>query len=198
MLASTSEVYGDPAEHPQTESYWGNVNPVGPRSVYDEAKRYAEAITVAYRGKHGLNTGIARIFNTYGPGMRPDDGRMIPTFLRQASVGEPLTVTGSGEQTRSICYVTDTVRGLVALAHSDHPGPVNIGNPHELRVRDLADLIRTITGSSSTIEYVDAAEDDPQRRCPDISLAREALGWRPRVAPDEGIRLTAKWFSRAE
>jgi dTDP-glucose 4,6-dehydratase len=196
VLASTSEVYGDPLEHPQPETYWGNVNPIGPRSVYDEAKRYAEALTSAYRREHHVDTGIARIFNTYGPGMRPRDGRMVPTFLRQGFAGEPLTVAGSGNQTRSICYVEDTVRGLIALARAEHPGPVNIGNPHELSVRDLADQIRVLTGSRSRIEYVDAAVDDPQRRCPDISLANRVLGWRPRVGPTEGLRRTAEWFVR--
>jgi dTDP-glucose 4,6-dehydratase len=196
VLASTSEVYGDPREHPQTESYWGNVNPIGPRSVYDEAKRYAEALTAAYRREHRVNTGIARIFNTYGPGMRPRDGRMVPTFLRQGFAGEPITVAGSGNQTRSICYVDDTVRGLVALARVDHPGPVNIGNPRELSVRELAEQIRVLTGCRSPIEYVAAAVDDPQRRCPDISLADQVLGWRPRVGPAEGLRRTADWFAR--
>ncbi|HEY3482579.1 MAG TPA: NAD-dependent epimerase/dehydratase family protein, partial [Streptomyces sp.] len=175
VLASTSEVYGDPLEHPQREQYWGNVNPVGPRSVYDEAKRYAEALTSACRREHGVDTAIARIFNTYGPGMRAHDGRMIPAFLDQALKGEPITVTGTGEQTRSICYVEDTVRGLVALARSDHPGPMNIGNPHELTVRQVAELIRDITGSDSPVEHIDAVVDDPRRRCPDISLAREVL-----------------------
>jgi dTDP-glucose 4,6-dehydratase len=194
VLASTSEVYGDPLEHPQHERYWGNVNPIGPRSVYDEAKRYAEALTSAYRREHGLDTGIARIFNTYGPGMRVDDGRMIPAFLHQAMAGEPLTVTGTGEQTRSICYVEDTVRGLVALARSGHPGPVNIGNPHELTVRQVAERITGITGSRSPIELVDAVVDDPQRRCPDISLARDVLGWEPKIEADDGLRRTAAWF----
>jgi dTDP-glucose 4,6-dehydratase len=194
VLASTSEVYGDPHEHPQREQYWGNVNPIGPRSVYDEAKRYAEALTSAYRREHGLDTAIARIFNTYGPGMRVHDGRMIPAFLHQALAGEPITVTGTGEQTRSICYVEDTVRGLLALARSGHPGPVNIGNPHELTVRQVAERITEITGSRSTIELVDAMVDDPQRRCPDISLARDALGWEPKIDADDGLRRTAAWF----
>jgi dTDP-glucose 4,6-dehydratase len=194
VLASTSEVYGDPLEHPQHERYWGNVNPIGPRSVYDEAKRYAEALTSAYRREHGLDTGIARIFNTYGPGMRVDDGRMIPAFLHQAMAGEPLTVTGTGAQTRSICYVEDTVRGLLALARSGHPGPVNIGNPHELTVRQVAERITEITGSRSPIELVDAVVDDPQRRCPDISLARDVLGWEPKIDADDGLRRTAAWF----
>jgi dTDP-glucose 4,6-dehydratase len=194
VLASTSEVYGDPHEHPQREQYWGNVNPIGPRSVYDEAKRYAEALTSAYRREHGLDTAIARIFNTYGPGMRVHDGRMIPAFLQQAMAGEPITVTGTGEQTRSICYVEDTVRGLLALARSGHPGPMNIGNPHELTVRQVAEQITDITGSGSPIELVDAMVDDPQRRCPDISLARDVLGWEPKIDTDDGLRRTAAWF----
>ncbi|MEV6641567.1 UDP-glucuronic acid decarboxylase family protein [Amycolatopsis sp. NPDC051371] len=197
VLASTSEVYGDPLEHPQREEYWGNVNPIGPRSVYDEAKRYAEALTSAYRREHRVDTGIARIFNTYGPGMRAHDGRMIPAFLDQALKGEPITVTGTGEQTRSICYVEDTVRGLLDLARSDHPGPVNIGNPHELTVRQVAERIKEITGSDSPIEDIDAVVDDPQRRCPDISLARDVLGWEPKIDADDGLRRTAAWFRRA-
>ncbi|MEQ0560004.1 UDP-glucuronic acid decarboxylase family protein [Amycolatopsis sp. NEAU-NG30] len=197
VLASTSEVYGDPLEHPQRETYWGNVNPVGPRSVYDEAKRYAEALTSAYRREHGTDAAIARIFNTYGPGMRAHDGRMIPAFLDQALKGKPLTVTGSGEQTRSICYVEDTVRGLLALARSGHPGPMNIGNPYELTVRQVAERIKAITGSDSPIEYVDAVVDDPKRRCPDISLARDVLGWEPKIDADDGLRRTAAWFRRA-
>jgi dTDP-glucose 4,6-dehydratase len=197
VLASTSEVYGDPLEHPQRERYWGNVNPIGPRSVYDEAKRYAEALTSAYRREHGTDTTIARIFNTYGPGMRAGDGRMVPAFLHQALGGQPLTVTGTGEQTRSICYVEDTVRGLLALARSGHPGPVNIGNPHELTVRQVAERVKEITGSRSPVEFVDAVEDDPRRRCPDISLARDVLGWEPKIEAEEGLRRTAAWFRRA-
>ncbi|MCX0272563.1 SDR family oxidoreductase [Nocardia zapadnayensis] len=195
VLASTSEVYGDPGVHPQPEGYWGHVNPVGPRSVYDEAKRYAEALTMAYRRERGLNTAIARIFNTYGPRMRADDGRMVPTFIAQALADAPLTVAGTGEQTRSLCYVEDTVRGLLALARTDHPGPVNIGNPCELSVRSLAEEIRAAAGSRSTIEYVDGATDDPQRRCPDIALARHALGWQPTVDRAEGLRRTIDWFT---
>ncbi|MFI1460391.1 UDP-glucuronic acid decarboxylase family protein [Nocardia carnea] len=195
VLASTSEVYGDPGVHPQPESYWGHVNPVGPRSVYDEAKRYAEALTMAYRRERGANTAIARIFNTYGPRMRADDGRMVPTFIAQALAGAPLTVAGTGEQTRSLCYVEDTVRGLHALANSGHPGPVNIGNPHELSVRSLAEQIRAALGSRSALEYIDGAVDDPQRRCPDITLARRELGWEPRVDRAEGLRRTIDWFA---
>ncbi|PRX48604.1 dTDP-glucose 4,6-dehydratase [Prauserella shujinwangii] len=195
VLASTSEVYGDPLEHPQREGYWGNVNPVGPRSVYDEAKRYAEALTMAYRRERDADVAIARIFNTYGPRMRAGDGRMIPTFVTQALAGEPLTIQGSGEQTRSVCYVTDTVAGLLALAHSELTGPVNIGNPHELPVWRLADEVRALTGARSGVRRVDGAEDDPRRRCPDISLAREELGWRPEVALGEGLRRTIDWFA---
>ncbi|HWC82745.1 MAG TPA: UDP-glucuronic acid decarboxylase family protein [Pseudonocardiaceae bacterium] len=195
VLASTSEVYGDPAEHPQPETYWGHVNPIGPRSVYDEAKRYAEALTMAYRREEGANTGIARIFNTYGPRMRPFDGRMVPTFIRQALSGEPLTIAGSGRQTRSLCYVDDTVRGLVALAHLDHSGPVNLGNPQEIRVADLAAEIVRVTGSSSPLEHIEAAEDDPQRRCPDITRARAELGWSPEVGMADGLRRTVAWFA---
>ncbi|MBB5907221.1 dTDP-glucose 4,6-dehydratase [Actinoalloteichus hymeniacidonis] len=194
VLASTSEVYGDPAEHPQRESYWGHVNPIGPRSVYDEAKRYAEALTNAYRGHRGANTGIARIFNTYGPRMRPDDGRMVPTFIRQALAGLPMTVTGDGAQTRSLCYVADTARGLLALGRSDHPGPINLGNPVELSVGDLAAEVRSAAGSESPVTFVEAAEDDPRRRCPDITLARRQLSWRPEVALADGLRRTIDWF----
>ncbi|WP_027941886.1 UDP-glucuronic acid decarboxylase family protein [Amycolatopsis taiwanensis] len=196
LLGSTSEVYGDPAEHPQPETYWGNVNPVGLRSVYDEAKRYAEALTMAYRREEEMDTGIARIFNTYGPRMRAHDGRMVPTFVRQALAGEPLTVTGTGEQTRSLCYVDDTVRGLLALARSGHPGPVNLGNPHEISVAELASEITRITESSSPVEHIDAVVDDPRRRCPDIGLARQELGWRPEVDLAEGLRRTVTWFAR--
>ncbi|MFG3619292.1 UDP-glucuronic acid decarboxylase family protein [Nocardia sp. NPDC047654] len=195
VLASTSEVYGDPAVHPQPEQYWGHVNPVGPRSVYDEAKRYAEALTMAHRRERGLDTGIARIFNTYGPRMRTDDGRMVPTFIAQALSDAPLTIAGTGEQTRSLCYVDDTVRGLLALAATDHPGPVNIGNPHEISVRRLADEIRSVTGSRSVVTYVEGAIDDPKRRCPDITLARRALGWEPSVGRAEGLRRTIDWFA---
>jgi dTDP-glucose 4,6-dehydratase len=190
VLASTSEVYGDPDENPQAESYWGRVNPVGPRSVYDEAKRFAEALTAAYRRSLGVDTGIARIFNTYGPRMRDDDGRMVPTFIRQALDGEPITITGSGQQTRSLCYVTDTVAGLVALADSGEAGPVNVGNPVEQTVTELAVTIRDLVGSPSPLEHISAVLDDPQQRCPDITLALDRLGWRPEVALEEGLRLT--------
>lgn len=194
VLASTSEVYGDPLEHPQAETYWGNVNPVGPRGVYDEAKRFAEALTSAYRTRRGVETGIVRIFNTYGPRMRPDDGRAIPTFIRQALMGEPLTVAGDGSQTRSVCYVDDTIRGILALALSDHSGPINIGNPDEMSVLELAQRIRALTGSSSPIEFVDLPVDDPRVRRPDTRLARELLGWEPVVGTDAGLRQTIAWF----
>ncbi|PXY21772.1 epimerase [Prauserella coralliicola] len=195
LLTSTSEVYGDPLEHPQREDYWGNVNPVGPRSVYDEAKRYAEALTMAHRRQHGTDVAIARIFNTYGPRMRADDGRMIPNFITQALAGEPLTIAGSGNQTRSVCYVDDTVSGLLALARSTLTGPVNIGNPHELPVWQVADEIRALTGTASTVRQVPGAVDDPRRRCPDISMAQKELGWRPEVTLREGLRRTIAWFA---
>ena len=194
VLASTSEVYGDPLEHPQRESYWGNVNPIGPRSVYDEAKRFSEAVTTAYRGSRGVDTGIVRIFNTYGPRMRPDDGRAVPTFLSQALAGEPITVAGDGSQTRSICYVTDTVEGILALAASSHPGPVNLGNTHEISILALAEAIRELTGSSSEIRFVSLPGDDPKLRRPDTTLARELLGWEPVVSVEEGLARTLQWF----
>ena len=194
VLASTSEVYGDPLEHPQRESYWGNVNPVGPRSVYDEAKRFAEALAFAHRRVRGTDIGVARIFNTYGPGMRPHDGRVVSTFCRQALCGEPITVAGSGLQTRSLCYVDDTIAGLIALAGTDFSGPVNIGNPDELTVLRIAEVIRDLAGSDSPIEHVVAAPDDPQRRCPDISLARQRLDWQARVSYRDGLARTVEWF----
>lgn len=196
VLASTSEVYGDPLEHPQRETYWGNVNPVGPRSVYDEAKRFAESLTTAYRNSHGVDTAIVRIFNTYGPRMRPHDGRAIPTFVRQAIHGEPLTVTGDGTQTRSICYVDDTVRGVLALAASDFPGPVNIGNPAELSMLTLAETIRRLIGSDSPVKFVDRPVDDPEVRRPDTSLATTRLGWTPEVDVTSGLRRTIAWFEQ--
>ncbi|REF36130.1 UDP-glucuronic acid decarboxylase family protein [Thermasporomyces composti] len=194
LLASTSEVYGDPLVHPQPETYWGNVNPVGPRGVYDEAKRFAEALTMAYRSTHGLNTAIVRIFNTFGPRQRPSDGRAIPTFVRQALKGEPLTVAGDGSQTRSICYVDDMVEGIVRMLHSDHPGPMNLGNPHELSILDLAMWIRDLAGSSSEVVFVPRPEDDPGVRQPDIALARQVLGWEPKVPVEDGLRRTIAWF----
>jgi dTDP-glucose 4,6-dehydratase len=197
MLASTSEVYGDPLEHPQPESYWGNVNPVGPRGVYDEAKRFSEALTTAYRSSRNLDTTIVRIFNTYGPRMRPDDGRAIPTFIRQALRGEPLTIAGDGSQTRSVCYVDDTVSGILALAESGHRGPMNIGNPEEMSILRLAERIRELARSSSPIEFVDRPVDDPAVRRPDNSLAERVLGWRPRVSCEEGLTRTIRWFGES-
>ncbi|AKS35452.1 UDP-glucuronic acid decarboxylase family protein [Mycolicibacterium goodii] len=195
ILTSTSEVYGDPLEHPQRETYWGNVNPVGLRSVYDEAKRFAEALTFAYRRARGADIGVARLFNTFGPRMRGDDGRIVPTFCRQALAGQPITVHGTGRQTRSLCYVDDTVDALVGLAESDCTGPLNIGNPQELTVLEIAELIRELTGSASSIEFLPLGEDDPQRRCPDITAAREQLGWQPKVGCREGLARTIKWFA---
>ncbi|KLO29674.1 epimerase [Mycolicibacter heraklionensis] len=194
VLASTSEVYGDPLVHPQPESYWGNVNPIGVRSVYDEAKRFAEALTFAYRRARDADVGVARIFNSYGPGMRPDDGRMVPTFCGQALRGEPITVAGTGRQTRSLCYVDDTIAGLIALATHDVTGPINIGGPDELTVLQVAELIRERAGSTSPVRHVPAAQDDPRRRCPDIRRARELLGWEPKVGPAEGLDTTIAWF----
>jgi dTDP-glucose 4,6-dehydratase len=195
LLASTSEVYGDPLVNPQPETYWGNVNPVGPRAVYDEAKRFAEALTTAYRTTYGVDTTIARIFNTYGTRMRAHDGRVVPNFIAQALAGEPLTVFGDGAQTRSLCHVSDTVRGLLSLASSGHPGPVNIGNPHELTVSEIAQAIVAATGSGSAVEHRELPVDDPQVRCPDITLAREVLGWEPQVALAEGLASTIEWFA---
>lgn len=194
VLASTSEVYGDPLVHPQPESYWGNVNPIGVRSVYDEAKRFAEALTFAYRRARDADVGVARIFNSYGPGMRPDDGRMVPTFCGQALRGEPITVAGTGRQTRSLCYVDDTIAGLIALATHDVTGPINIGGPDELTVLQVAELIRERSGSRSPIRHVAAAQDDPRRRCPDIRRARELLGWEPKVGAADGFDTTIAWF----
>jgi dTDP-glucose 4,6-dehydratase len=195
VLASTSEVYGDPLVHPQPETYWGNVNPVGPRSVYDESKRFAEALTMAYRTSRGVDTGIARIFNTYGPGMRADDGRMIPAFMTQALRGEPVTVAGDGSQTRSLCFVSDTTDGLRALADSSHPGPVNLGGTQEISVLELARTVCRLAGSQSPITFVDLPEDDPRVRRPDTTRAQRLLGWHPRVGVDEGLRLTLDWFT---
>jgi len=194
VLASTSETYGDPQVHPQPETYWGHVNPVGPRGVYDEAKRYAEALTMAYRRTHGVDTAILRIFNTYGPRMRPNDGRAIPTFIRQALAGEPLTVAGDGSQTRSVCYVDDLVEGIMRLSRSELPGPVNIGNPHELSMLELAQRVVDLSGSSSEITFIERPTDDPTVRQPDITLARTELGWEPTVDLDEGLKRTIEWF----
>lgn len=197
LLASTSEAYGDPQVHPQPETYWGHVNPVGPRGVYDEAKRYAEALTMAYRRTHDVDTAIVRIFNTHGPRMRPDDGRAIPTFVTQALSGTPITVSGDGTQTRSIIYVDDLVEGIVRLLRSDLAGPVNIGNPHETTVLAIAETVRSLTGSSSPILFVPRPVDDPSVRQPDISLARRELGWEPRVGFRDGLRRTIAWFREA-
>ena len=188
LLASTSEVYGDPQVHPQRETYWGNVNPIGPRGVYDEAKRYAEAMTMAYHRQQGVDTCIARIFNSYGPRMRPHDGRAIPTFMRQALAGEPLTVFGDGSHTRSFCYVDDLVRGLHRLAASDEHLPVNLGNPDEFTILELAQAVLRVTGAQSEIVFQALPVDDPQVRQPDISRAREVLGWEPEVPLEEGLR----------
>jgi len=195
VLASTSEVYGDPQVHPQTEDYWGNVNPIGPRSVYDEAKRYAEAVTSAYRRTLDVNTGIVRIFNTYGPRMRADDGRVVSSFLVQALCGEPLTIYGNGAQTRSFCYVDDLVAGLLAMLDSDESGPVNFGNPQERTVAELAALVCEVTGAQVPIEFHAMPQDDPLQRRPDIGRARERFGWSPRVGIEEGLRRTAAWFA---
>ncbi|MFD4629143.1 NAD-dependent epimerase/dehydratase family protein [Streptomyces sp. NPDC058284] len=194
LLASTSEVYGDPQQNPQDERYWGHVNPVGPRSVYDEAKRFGEALTTAHADAEGTDTGIVRLFNTYGPRMRGHDGRAVPTFVRQALDGEPLTVTGDGNQTRSLCYVDDTVRGILAAAAHGMRGPVNIGNPTEITMLQLARLVIELTGSRSEIRFIDRPTDDPAVRCPDITLARDKLGWEPEVAAEEGLRRTIDWF----
>jgi dTDP-glucose 4,6-dehydratase len=190
LLASTSEVYGDPQVHPQPETYWGNVNPIGPRGVYDEAKRYAEAMTMAYHRQQGVDTCIVRIFNTYGPRMRPHDGRAIPTFIQQALADQPLTVFGDGTQTRSFCYVNDLIRGLVALAESNEHLPVNIGNPNEFTLNELAEAVIRITGSKSRIVYESLPVDDPQVRQPDITRARQLLGWEPEIELEDGLRRT--------
>jgi dTDP-glucose 4,6-dehydratase len=197
VLASTSEVYGDPQVHPQPEDYWGHVNPIGPRGVYDEAKRYAEALTTAYRTSEGVDTAIVRIFNTYGPRMRPDDGRAIPTFIRQGLAGEPLTVAGDGSQTRSVCHVDDTVTGILRLAAAAHPGPVNIGNEDERSVLEIARDVIAATGNRSTVQFVDRPVDDPGVRRPDTTLARKLLGWQPQVPWRDGLSSTVGWFSQA-
>ncbi|OBB08682.1 epimerase [Mycolicibacterium conceptionense] len=196
VLASTSEVYGDPLEHPQRETYWGNVNPVGPRSMYDESKRFAEALAFAYRSERSTDVGVARLFNTYGPRMRDDDGRIVPTFCRQALAGEPITVHGTGHQTRSLCYVDDTVDALLAMARADCTGPINIGNPRELSVLEIAETIRDLAGSDSPIRFLPAALDDPQRRCPDITEANHKLGWQPAVDCRKGLVATLEWFAQ--
>jgi len=190
LLASTSEVYGDPQVHPQPEDYWGHVNPIGPRGVYDEAKRYAEALTMAYHRQQGVDTHIARIFNTYGPRMRPHDGRAVPTFIRQALADKPLTIFGDGSQTRSFCYVADLVDGLIRLIASDQHLPVNLGNPGEFTIAELAEVVIRLTGSGSTLVYEALPQDDPLVRRPDIGLARELLGWEPTVTLEDGLRRT--------
>jgi dTDP-glucose 4,6-dehydratase len=196
LLASTSETYGDPQIHPQPESYWGHVNPVGPRGVYDEAKRFAEALTTAYRTTHHVDTAIVRIFNTYGPRMRPDDGRAIPTFIAQALDGVPLTVAGDGQQTRSVCYVDDTVRGIISVAASTLAGPVNVGNPDEMTVLELAERIIDATGSRSPIDFIRAPVDDPKVRRPDTTLIQTTLGWHPEVSWEVGLAKTIASFEQ--
>jgi dTDP-glucose 4,6-dehydratase len=196
LLASTSEVYGDPQVHPQPETYWGNVNPIGPRGVYDEAKRYAEALTMAYHGQQGVDTAIVRIFNTYGPRMRPNDGRAVPTFVRQALEGKPITVFGDGTQTRSFCYVDDLIRGLVALAESGEHLPVNIGNPREFTLNELAETVLRITGSKSDVVHEALPVDDPQVRQPDITRAKQVLNWEPKIELEEGLKRMLPSFGR--
>jgi len=194
LLASTSECYGDPLVHPQKEEYWGNVNPIGPRGVYDEAKRFAEAMTMAYHRFHGVNTKIVRIFNTYGPRMRLRDGRVVPAFVGQALRGEPLTIFGEGKQTRSFCFVSDLIEGIYRLSRADFHEPVNIGNPMELTILEFAERIRSITGSKSQIVKKPLPVDDPQQRRPDISRAKKILGWEPRVSLEDGLKETIHWF----
>jgi dTDP-glucose 4,6-dehydratase len=198
VQASTSEVYGDPLRHPQPESYWGNVNPVGPRSVYDEAKRFGEALVMAYHREHGLRTKVARIFNTYGPRMKLDDGRVVPTLVHQALTGKPLTVFGTGRQTRSFCYVSDMVDGLFRLAACSDPLPVNLGNPREFTVMRFAQVVKKLTGSRSPVSFEPLPEDDPKRRKPDIRRARKLLEWQPKVKLEEGLERTIAWFRSQE
>jgi dTDP-glucose 4,6-dehydratase len=197
LIASTSEVYGDPKVHPQTEDYWGHVNPIGPRGVYDEAKRYAEALTMAYHRQQGVDTAIIRIFNTYGPRMRPHDGRAIPTFFRQALTNRPITVFGSGDQTRSFCYVDDLIRGMIALAESGEHQPVNVGNPDEFTLLELAEAVIEVTGSKSEIVHEALPTDDPKQRKPDITRARELLGWQPEVTLRDGLQRTVEGAGKA-
>ena len=194
LVASTSEVYGDPLVHPQTEEYWGNVNPVGPRGVYDEAKRFMEAMTMAYHTYHGLETRIVRIFNTYGPRMRLNDGRVLPAFIGQALRGEDLTVFGDGSQTRSFCYVDDLIEGIYRLLMSDHSEPVNIGNPHEITISEFAEEIMELTGTDQKVVYKELPVNDPMQRKPNISKAQSLLGWEPKVMREEGLKLTYEWF----
>jgi dTDP-glucose 4,6-dehydratase len=197
FLASTSETYGDPQVHPQPESYWGHVNPVGPRGVYDEAKRFAEAMTMAYHRAHGIDVRIPRIFNTQGPRMAREDGRAVPNFIRQSLRGEPLTIHGDGSQTRSLCYVDDLIEGFWRLLNSDHVGPMNLGNPREVTIAELARLIAKIAGSDSEVTFEARPEDDPEVRCPDISLARAKLGWEPKVPLEQGLERTIEWARAA-
>ena len=196
LLTSTSECYGDPLVHPQVETYWGNVNPIGPRSCYDESKRYAEALTMAYHRVHGLRTNIARIFNTYGPRMQLDDGRVVPTFLDQALRGEPITIYGDGTQTRSFCYVRDLVDGLYRLIFSDEHHPVNLGNPQELTILEFANRIRHVTGTVAPFVFEPLPEDDPKKRRPDIAKAKRVLGWEPKISLEEGLRETVAYFQQ--
>ena len=195
LLASTSEVYGDPLVHPQPETYWGNVNPVGPRGCYDEAKRFAEAMTIAYRDFHGVDTRIARIFNTYGPRMRPNDGRIVPSLIGQALRGEPLTVFGDGSQTRSFCYVSDLIDGIYRLLESDYRDPMNIGNPAEMTVREFAETVQRLTGTVAPLVLRPLPVDDPKQRRPDVTLATRVLGWEPKVHLDEGLKSTVAYFA---
>lgn len=198
LLASSSEVYGDALINPQKEDYWGNVNPIGPRGVYDEAKRFAEALTMAYHRQHGIDTRIARFFNTYGPRMRQDDGRVIPNFITQALQNEPLTIFGDGSQTRSFCYISDLVTAIHKLMLSDVIEPVNLGNPHEMTIKELAEKVINITGNSSTITYRPLPQDDPKTRCPDITRAQNLLGWQPQISLEKGLQLTIEWFKENE
>lgn len=195
LMASTSECYGDPLQHPQREEYWGNVNPIGPRSVYDEAKRFSEAATAAYRRYYGTRTQIVRIFNTYGPRLQPNDGRVISNFMRQALSGEPLTVYGDGNHTRSFCYVSDLVEGLIRTSQVDTPGPLNLGNPAEFTILECAQTVLKVTGSKSKIAFAPLPQDDPKQRRPDITRAKEILGWEPRISLKEGLRLSLPYFA---
>jgi dTDP-glucose 4,6-dehydratase len=197
LISSTSECYGDPLEHPQKETYWGNVNPIGPRSVYDESKRFSEAVTVAYRRYHKVDTRIVRIFNTYGPRMQLNDGRVVPNFMKQALRGEDLTVYGDGRQTRSFCYVSDEIDGFIRLAKSGEPGPINIGNPREFTILECAQIVLAVTGSKSRIVYEPLPQDDPKQRCPDITKARQLLAWEPTVQLEEGLKLSLEYFRNA-
>jgi dTDP-glucose 4,6-dehydratase len=197
LVSSTSECYGDPLEHPQKEAYWGNVNPIGPRSVYDEAKRFTEAVTMAYHRYHKVDTRIVRIFNTYGPRMQLNDGRVVPNFMKQALCGEPLTVYGSGQQTRSFCYVSDEIDGFIRLSKSDEHLPVNIGNPNEFTILECARMVLKVTGSKSRICYEPTPEDDPKQRCPEITKARQLLGWEPKIDLEAGLRLSLAYFKQA-